>query len=144
MPNVFKTIDDFFMYADSPSNLEDLGRELAIQYRDSAPSHVLTLNDAIDSILGHIVARELGISRSAMVFDLGRLSTDVEMPENSSVLIMALFPESQGAVSAIETFMDGRRLSAIVLTLRSVAPDVGSETDLSIQRVSDRNAETTR
>lgn len=129
----FKDANDFLSYAASPRNLEDLGQSLAGDCRDFSTSAVVTLDNPVDSILGHVIARELGVSRTAVLVDLGRISTDALIPDGTTVILVAVLAENQAMLSAIGTYLEGLGHGVIKLTMLTDAVQEVTDGPMTIQ-----------
>jgi adenine/guanine phosphoribosyltransferase-like PRPP-binding protein len=94
-----------------PSGAEELGAYLAEALRPSAPAVVLIWEDPEDVVLGHVVARELGL-RVVRVYDAdGLVGHSADLPDAPRCALVA----------------DAIRDARVVLAVRAIAEQAGGE-----------------
>lgn len=72
-----------------PAGAEELAGELAARLRELTPSVIVVWEDAEDVVLGHVVARELGV-RMVRAYDAdGLVGTNSDLPSGARVAFVA-------------------------------------------------------
>lgn len=84
-----------------PAGAEDLGRLLAERARPFSPTAVLLWEDPQDIVLGHIVARELGVTAVRSYNQEGLIDVIGTLPPASRVLLVADMFRDAGLVQAM-------------------------------------------
>ncbi len=111
-----------------PPGAEDLGRRLAEQARALAPTVVLLWEDPEDVVLGHIVARELGVPAARGYNADGLVGLVGSLPAAGRVLLLAdafrdptavralraLVHQQGGEVAGTAVLLDTDALAAVV------------------------------
>jgi adenine/guanine phosphoribosyltransferase-like PRPP-binding protein len=108
-----------------PAGAEELGRDLADRLREIAPDAVVVWEDPEDVVLGHVVARELGV-RLVHAFDAdGLVGTNGELPDKPRVALVADAVRDGRAVLAARAIAgrEGGSLVATAVLVGSTALD---------------------
>ncbi len=115
-----------------PAGAEELGGELAARLRDVAPDAIVVWEDAEDVVLGHVVARELGVPMVRAYDADGLIGTNGELPRQPRVALVADAIRDARVVRAASALAarDGGSLEATAVlvgtaALDGVAPEAG-------------------
>jgi hypothetical protein len=92
--------------ARSADAAERIGAVLAARARAAGATAIVGFVDPDDSVVAHVVARELGVPRATIEEDLGLLTLSPELPTGSRVVLIGLAERSTrdtaGALSMLE------------------------------------------
>ncbi|MHB8620569.1 MAG: hypothetical protein ACYDAG_13525 [Chloroflexota bacterium] len=89
-----------------PAGAEELGKLLAQRARDLAPSLVLLWEDPQDLVLGHVVARELGVPALRSYDQEGLVGLAGALPAGARVLIVGDAFRDKGVVAALRNVIE--------------------------------------
>lgn len=107
-------VDKYNGMAD-PAGAEELGSELAARLRDRAPDAVVVWEDPEDVVLGHVVARELGISMVRAYDADGLVGTNGNLPPDPRIALVADAVRDPRVVRAARA-LAGREGGSLVAT----------------------------
>ncbi len=113
----------WFDYASDPAAVEVLGRAIADAGRGHKPSAVVTWLSPDDTVLGHIVARELGVCRGAVDIDLGLLTLEPALPNESRVLLVASSFDDRHSIGSMRTLLEGQGHTLVASVSIAAAED---------------------
>ncbi|MFI6481421.1 hypothetical protein ACIBH1_26060 [Nonomuraea sp. NPDC050663] len=89
-----------------PAAVEEAGRALAARIAGLEPDVLALWDGAEDAVLGHVVARALGVSCVAAVEESGVLEFTTRLPEGARVVLLA------------DAFRTGKELNALLGLVR--------------------------
>lgn len=104
-----------------PAATERMGTALAEQLRSHTPDTVVLLDEHSDDVvLGHVVARTLGIGLSRVIEASGVLEVEGAPMDDRRVAVVASGIEQSGALHSVSTLLEQRNSAvAVVGVLRS-------------------------
>jgi hypothetical protein len=89
-----------------PAGAEALGAQVAAHA--AGATAVVSWNSPDDAVLGHVVARALGVPRATVDLDLGRFTLEPGLPAGSRVLLVLTDPADYEPVASVATLLSGR------------------------------------
>jgi hypothetical protein len=98
----------WFDFGRDPAGTEQIGRALAAQVSEFQATAIASWLAPEETVLAHIVARELGAMRTEVQLDLGLLTIESELPSGSVVLLVSTFWDGQRPLHSLRTLFEGR------------------------------------
>lgn len=89
-----------------PDAVEEIGQAVARAVADRNAGAVIGWLSADETVLAHIVARELGVPRAVIDEDLGLLTVSPELSSGSSVLVVATSFDQYPSLQAVRTLLE--------------------------------------
>ncbi|RNE56512.1 hypothetical protein [Cryobacterium tepidiphilum] len=99
-----------------PDAIENIGQAVAHEVKNLGAGAVIGWLSADETVLAHIVARELGVPRAVIDVDLGLLTISPELQPNCDVLVVATSLDQYPSLQAIRTVLEsnGHHVVAVV------------------------------
>lgn len=124
-----------------PAGAEELGRQLAGRLREIRPTAIVVWEDAEDVVLGHVVARELGVGLVRAYDADGLVGTNARLPDEPRLALVvdavrdtrvvraarALAGQHGGSLVATAVLMDTRALASVEREAGAIVALVGSD-----------------
>ena len=132
------SVERWFDFGKNPSATEQVGKLIADRAHAYAPDAVASWSSPDETVLAHIVARELGAVRVGIELDLGLLSVLSELPAASRVMLISTFWNRVRPVASLRTLLEGQGhtvVAAASLVISSAGFDDAG--DLPLIRLSD-------
>ncbi|MGV8876683.1 MAG: hypothetical protein ACOH1K_04135 [Rhodoglobus sp.] len=125
--------ESWFDFGRDPAAAEQIGRALAAQVSEFQATAVVSWLDSEETVLAHIVARELGAVRTGVQLDLGLLTIESELPAGSRVVLVSTFWDGQRPLHSLRTLFEGRGHTVVAAaSLVPSAAAVAAPADLSL------------
>ncbi|HEV7956657.1 MAG: hypothetical protein JWL94_452 [Microbacteriaceae bacterium] len=93
---------------DDPGAAERIGRQMALSIRPAEASIVLHWAGDADSVLAHVVARELNVARVCITIDEGLMYFSSPLPEACSAALVGFAFTADRPATAIGAYLESR------------------------------------
>lgn len=111
-----------------PVQIEAFAGSLVQLCNEHAVDAVVSVDNSIDSIVGHVLARELGVSHGSVSVDLGRLETKSEVTGQEAIVVVALASQQTVSAEALQHFLGRTGRKVVVIGLKDQSSLEGSLT----------------
>ena len=91
-----------------PASAESVGAAIARRVAEYEPQLVVTWMLPDESVLAHIVARDLGIRTARADLDLGLITIEEELPAASRVLLVTTIDDPYRRLNSLYTLLEGQ------------------------------------
>jgi len=91
-----------------PTAAESVGAAIAARAAEYQPQLVVTWGLPDESVLAHIVARDLGITSARADLDLGLITIEEELPSATRVLLVTTIDDPYRRLNSLHTLLDGQ------------------------------------
>jgi hypothetical protein len=91
-----------------PASAESVGAAIARRVAEYEPQLVVTWMLPDESVLAHIVARDLGVTIARADLDLGLITIEEELPAASRVLLVTTIDDPYRRLNSLYTLLEGQ------------------------------------
>ena len=123
------TGEAWFDFGRNPDGTEQIGRALAAKTTVFQATAVVSWLAPEETVLAHIVARELDTMRTGVELDLGLFTIESEPPAGSVVLLVSTFWGGQRPLRSLRTLFEarGHTVVAAASLVRPAHAAIGAE-----------------
>lgn len=110
----------------NPAQIEVFAKSLVPLCAEHSVDAVISIDNLIDAVIGHIVARELSLRHSSLSVDLGRLENQGEIQGHGAIVVIALMGQQFVKADALHHFLGTGGRKVVVVGLKDGSSIDGS------------------